>query len=451
MNFGNYRKYFIENQIFIQVVLAVWAVRNLWIGLYGVDVPFWDQYDGEARDLYLPLLNKNFDIRVLFGQHNEHRIFFTRILNIIIFKLNGYWNTQLVMQIQALIPSFTAGFIAQLVWNRTSSLFLLISLTLYFAAPIGTENMFWGFQSQFYFMVLFSIIALYYFALSEQNNSNLYRSFFFAIFAFFNIASGALAAIVISFLCMVKILMGASGKTQKLILVSVCFLFLFVLEVFFTNLPSGHAGMRATNVVTFIKSLYYYLSWPHIKFIPIGLGFLIATLFGLGYTLKFKKEKIKDPYFFWILSCLIWLYAQTFLLVFGRGSQGSEAQIANRYLDILFLSPLFTLLLIFDLFEGETKKQYMSFLVLIVAIVCFFYTTKIGHIQRVAQMLERERNLLVIVKARKMEVNKTGSALEYLATKAPVTELPYPDFKRLHALLIDPKFDSLLPLTRFRD
>ncbi len=42
-------------------------------------VPFWDQWDGEAASLYLPLMNDGLTWHQMFTLHNEHRIFFTRV------------------------------------------------------------------------------------------------------------------------------------------------------------------------------------------------------------------------------------------------------------------------------------------------------------------------------------------------------------------------------------
>src|SRR5580704_8303524 len=60
-------------------------------------LPYYDQWDGEAIDLYVPYYEHALSFMDLFKAHNEHRIFFTRVYDLILLLLNGQWDSQLQM------------------------------------------------------------------------------------------------------------------------------------------------------------------------------------------------------------------------------------------------------------------------------------------------------------------------------------------------------------------
>ena len=69
------------------VALALLVVGARWwlIGNYSSDVPWLDQWDAEAQGLYQPTHV------AWFAPHNEHRIFFTRLLALGLLRANGQW------------------------------------------------------------------------------------------------------------------------------------------------------------------------------------------------------------------------------------------------------------------------------------------------------------------------------------------------------------------------
>ncbi|BDA79156.1 hypothetical protein LPTSP3_g20860 [Leptospira kobayashii] len=448
MTFFHLKKKIQKFQTFLTVFFLVWSARLIWIGLYGVDVPFWDQWDGEADSIYLPILRGNYNPLHLISQHNEHRIFFTRVLSIAIFLLNGYWSTVIVMQIQAMIPAAIAGFFAQTIVNRSYP--ACLGIAIYFAAPLGTENMLWGFQSQFYFMILFSVISLYYFSLGESNSKSILLAFVFSVFAFFNIASGALVAFVIFTVSCLKIIFGLSENKKKTALISASFLLLFISEIFFTKLPSGHEGLHASDYHSYLNSLLFYLRWPGVN--KMGLGYLIHgfTFILFFILLVFKREKLKELRIQYLISLQIWIYAQILLLVYARGG-GSEVSIANRYLDILFLGPLFSFFVFVNLVNRRKIVLFANLSFLILTAVFAHRIIRDGFFERAGLFLQREKMLSVLVTAKRMEVKEKGSSLPFLLAKTPVVELPYPDAVRLHTLLTDPLFDKMMPILLYRE
>src|SRR5579859_8276599 len=76
---------------------------KLWvIQLYGSWLPVWDQWD-EADQFFRPWLEGHLTWHDWFAPHNEHRIFFTRLLDFLVISLNGRWDTLLQMTVNAIL------------------------------------------------------------------------------------------------------------------------------------------------------------------------------------------------------------------------------------------------------------------------------------------------------------------------------------------------------------
>ncbi|MEK8020245.1 MAG: hypothetical protein VSS75_025515 [Candidatus Parabeggiatoa sp.] len=147
------------------VALIIFGARLWVIDNFGNTVPYWDQWGAEAAHLFIPWLNETLSFSDLFAPHNEHRIFFTRLQSLLLLTLNGgEWNPLLEMLVNALLSTLTAlvlliilsQFFGQVAQNG-----ILFTVAFLWSIPYGWENILAGFQSAFYFMVLFSLIALW--------------------------------------------------------------------------------------------------------------------------------------------------------------------------------------------------------------------------------------------------------------------------------------------------
>ncbi len=65
--------------------------------------PFRDQWNAEAALLYLPYVEERLGLADLLAPHNEHRIFFTRLLNLGLLEIVERWYTISQMVVNAAI------------------------------------------------------------------------------------------------------------------------------------------------------------------------------------------------------------------------------------------------------------------------------------------------------------------------------------------------------------
>ncbi len=148
----------IAGLVFTLVGAKMFFVRN-----FGSMVPYWDQWDGEADLLYKSYINSTLSFAKLLSSHNEHRIFTTRVFSLALFELDGGWDPMLQMIANAVLHVgviILLVLIIQRIIRPTQFLLLAVFSALLFVLPIGWENLLAGFQSQFYFLLMFSLLAL---------------------------------------------------------------------------------------------------------------------------------------------------------------------------------------------------------------------------------------------------------------------------------------------------
>ena len=114
--------------------------------------------------LYVPFKACDLTWSQMFSLHNEHRVFFSRLLALDLLVVNGQWDPRLQQVVNAVMHSLTALLVVTTFWiaNERRRLDLLVFVgALTFALPFGWENTLVGFQSAFYFLLLFSVLGLW--------------------------------------------------------------------------------------------------------------------------------------------------------------------------------------------------------------------------------------------------------------------------------------------------
>jgi hypothetical protein len=148
----------------VALFLVIIGARFWTIGEFGSDLPFWDQWDAEAKDLYIPYFEGKLTIEDCFAPHNEHRVFLSRVLSLVLLIANGQWDARVQMLTNSLFYAlFASGLFLLLTksnWIRFN-VALCAGIALVFALPFGWENTIWGFQSQSYLLVAFAMATLW--------------------------------------------------------------------------------------------------------------------------------------------------------------------------------------------------------------------------------------------------------------------------------------------------
>jgi hypothetical protein len=168
----------------------------LWLGYlmfnYAVDVPYGDQWDGIAP-LFVKMRAGTLGFSDFFAFHNEHRIFFPRLVIFSLAKLT-HWNIRAEV---GLIWSL-ACLCAVNVWRVAratgfgtvpSRLWLLLAANVLLLTPMQWENLLWGFQIGF-FLPLVAMTALPWAACEVRRPLNFGLTLVLCVISTFSIASG---------------------------------------------------------------------------------------------------------------------------------------------------------------------------------------------------------------------------------------------------------------------
>ncbi|HZR19824.1 MAG TPA: hypothetical protein VFE51_21240 [Verrucomicrobiae bacterium] len=318
----------------------VWAISLFLCGLgsklwlihrSGVSLPYLDQWEAEAGGLYLPWLNHQLTFADLFRPNNEHRIVFTRLLDLGLFLLNRQWDNRVEMVVNALLHSATLAGFGWMLARRLGrpwwpAIWLLLAPVL--VLPFDWENTLWGFQSMFYFLLLFSLPAIWLLAGAAPFSMRWWVGSLMCVAALFTMASGFLAAATV--LVMVGLETARERKDMRRHLPTVAVCVVIVLAGLWLNAPMPrHYAFAAHSAAELLGSLLRNLSWPLIGSPWFALFNLLppAVLGWVCWRSRREDLVIEKG----ILCTGIWTGLQTLALAYARGAGGKPPE--SRYMD----------------------------------------------------------------------------------------------------------------------
>ncbi|RJF70786.1 hypothetical protein [Rhodopseudomonas palustris] len=422
------------------IVLIVFGVKLLFIRQFGSAVPYWDQWDAEADLIYKPYLNSSLSLENLFQSHNEHRIFISRILTLILFEIDGGWDPILQMAVNAGLHVIAIVILVlalrPIIRPDQFGLLVLFS-TLLFALPIGWENLLAGFQSQFYFLLMFSLLALKGFAGAPAFSLVWWGSALCAVAAYFSMASGALTAAAAVALVGAQFVLRHRTGRKELVGIVVLVAMTAVMLAFIRIVPQ-HDVIKAHSFSEFARAFLALLSFPRVSPI-LGLWVnLPAAVYVCAVLLR--RPGLGSPHWY-VLGFIIWLLAQSLSLAYGRAAFATSP----RYLDLIVVGlPInFAILLLASNWMVHRRARAVTMLAMVGWLCIVFsgliWNTVVLSLPAVLGkgQLGREQQQHVLAYL------QTGKLAE-LQGKAEQA-VPYPVPERLAELLSDPTIRQALP------
>jgi len=328
------------------IALVIFGARLWVIYNFGSSIPFWDQWGAEAANLYLPWLNGNLTFNHLFGPHNEHRIFFTRILSLLLLVLNErQWDPLFGMIVNASLSTLTAVFLIVILNNllgKAVQNVVILIVGLLWSIPYGWGNIIASFQSQFYIMLLFTLILLWGILLHENFSFKWWIGVIFALLAIFTVASGffILLVLIVLKLYLIAIDIGKRRSHLPTLLVSIAitsFSLMLIVRV------SHHEVLIANNITEFMLAFGKALAWPWVTYPFVSLVLYLPFL-TLVFRTLWLRRKPSDAELF-VLALGGWVILQAASMAYARGVGGAVP--ASRYMDILALGVIVNLLSFF--------------------------------------------------------------------------------------------------------
>ncbi len=415
----------------IILFLIILFFKNFLISKFAVKVPFDDQWESELIKLYVPYEEGTLNFRDFFQSHNEHRIFFTRIFNLSIYILNGnIWDPILVMRIQSILASLVPVLFIFFLYNyKPIPMINLIYLGIICSFPILFENILWGFQNQFYFFQIFSILAFSK-VISKMNWKDFFLILVFCIFAYFSMASGALVPVAIGIYIFIESIL--LKKKNKLIYIPIL-IFLFL--TFYKIIPNlqNNDNFKIKNIEDFIIFCFEFLKLRALMFFDLGYELVWLPLL-VVIIVKFKnfiyKYKFESVY-------LIFLGLVLFSTAYSRGNLLNYTLFTNRYQESFFL--IFILLTKIIIFRDKSLNWIKNIYFLLI-IICLFFGAK-QNIKALNDDKKKFRKKIALENYYlyfSKEKNQTGSGKEFLSEKYEKIDLVYPDRYKLIEFISNP-------------
>lgn len=299
---------------------------------HGSPLPYLDQWDGEAAAIYVPYLEHQLSPADFFRPNNEHRIVFTDVYNLALLVLNGQWDPELQMVVNVIIHCVClAGFgwlMATLLgWGKWPWIWALLAASL--VLPFGWENVLWGFQSQFYFLLIASMLTIWLLGTGEERSRKWWSGVAAGCLALFTMATGFMAAAAVACVVLLEIARERRQWRQQWRTLAVCSLIILaglLLKVHVQRLEV----LKAESVQAFLLSLGRGLAWPSVLHPWLaGLNLLPLIVLAWRFVRSQGKPGVAERL---LLGIGFWAVMQSLAIAYARGGAGNLP--SSRYMDI---------------------------------------------------------------------------------------------------------------------
>lgn len=427
----------------IGLVLIILGGKFMLIRSHGTDVPHWDAWIIEGESLIKPWVEDDLDFSVLYSNHNEHRPLFTRVWALGIFVLNGQWDARL----EAVANTSLHIASALILFFLLSPLFrgwmkpvLPLLLVLTFALPFNWENTLRGFQSQFAFLLLFTLVYLHGSLMRKSPGIGWWVAQFAGLATLLTAASGFVAAAVVMIMLGFRAFVLRSGTRNDWATAAVAVIILGVGVLLRVPAP-WHDSLRPDSFIAFLHSLTTLLAWPFPLFLVAPL--MLAPVIILILNARSRPEHSEQILL--VIALGVWTWIQTLGLAYSRG--GFLLGYSSRYGDLLAIGVIASAAALAILLGTPGERKRMNGLLILAACWAALAVSGVFY-----QSFWRERQHLKDLKRihpiqigliRDFIVNGNPAILE----DQPFLHIPFPEADRLAGLLADSTIRSTLPVT----
>ena len=436
----------------LALFLVVAGARWWLVQTYTTELPYVDQWDGEASAVLKPWMEGQLHWGDLFRPHNEHRIVLTRALCLGLFAANGQWDGQLETTVNAALCGgfavLTAGTLLRVFgpgWRWT----ILAAVAVCDTLPFGWENTLNGFQSQNYFLIIFSLAAVWGLGLHRAGAMEWLIGLAGAVLACLSMGSGFLAAAaVLGLLALRAARQHAWPGWRDGITAVLCVAIVIVGWMTRTVVPS-HAFLQADSWAAFLRAFCRLLAWPFYDQ-PAAVSLMAAPLLVLTavylHRVFVQREQTGNRRVELLLGVGTWCVLQVAALAYSRDGHGAPP--ACRYMDLLAIFPLTNFLAAAWLVVDSTDAGRRRIIGTVAVAACWMGLLVSGLWRETAKDF-RVWLPGYLAAQRQSESNtrgylRTGNFARYLVGKPP-EEIAYPQSERLQALLDDPTIRAFLP------
>ena len=317
----------------VGVLLVIAGAKLRLIHYFGSEVPMADQWAGEGDAVLRPYVHGELTFSQLLAPHNEHRIMFTRVWGLAVFILTGQWDARVGQAVNVILPVLALLVLLSALRRVLTGLVLVAAgllAAILFSCVSSWENTLNGFQSQFYFLLLFCLLHTVLTFTAQPYSARWWGALAAGFCAQFSMGGGVLSPLTVLFVLLYERFrsreirpdfFAAAGANLGLLLIGALSLVLA---------PHHDAG-GAGNVWDKLVALNRVLSWP---LADVGAAWLYAP------SVVFVAWRILRPPTgrneILVFALVVLSLAQVVAIAWMRGG------VASRYLDLMSLGLVMT-------------------------------------------------------------------------------------------------------------
>lgn len=413
------------------VFLVVFSAMVLTVEQFGVAVPFYDEWDAEAVALYKPYEEGTLHLSNLFAPHNGHLILFTRLTALTLYVINGGWDPQLQMLVSGFLHALTAALLTLSMRKADAPYPFLVALAFtlaLYAIPFSWMSILVAFQTQFYFMILFSLSAL-----SLLLSGRYVAGYVFAFLACLSMTPGAF--VLLAFIGVLFVDACRDQKISRARLIQLCISCMLFLAFVFIHLnrTSSSAEYQAQDPGSFLVSLISAFCWP------FRARSVVGVLIYVPFLVLLVRSFFVKPECRFLIGAGLFVMIQIISIAYFRGEDGVPP--ANRYWEILLIGVWANSVSLLFLLRRSRSASFRILTVLWVAVMA----SGMSFLAHDALSLG--------LPERRAQSEQAGKLIrEYLVSEKPTVfsgfsglEISYPNPEVLINIVSDPTIRQLLP------
>jgi len=340
------------------------------ISTYGVNVPFWDQWDCVPR--LIEKMNKGtLGFGDFFAQHSEHRIFFPRLVMFSLALLT-HWNIKVELFTSWVLVCICAYNLWRLQHvtgcnGSAAGFWLLFAANILLFTPLQSQNFLWGFQIGF-FLPLAVFTSLLWIIPSSRTEIAFLAAIALSIIATFSIAGGFVSWLLALFLLLFPNgRFNCQGRKGWLILFFLIFVSSQILYLWNYQKPTYHPSLLTAMryprqaiayIFAYCGSTFAWGTAFSPKYVAVSVGAILLILFCacLFYLFLCRDDCIlvgrSLP---WVTLCLFAI-SNDVVTAIGRAGFGTDHALVSRYVTFSVMMPIGLLFLMRLLFVHRREQ-----------------------------------------------------------------------------------------------
>ncbi|WP_353719166.1 hypothetical protein [Dyadobacter sp. 676] len=422
----------------LATLLIIAAARLYFVETFAIPLPYWDQWDAEGDFLLRPWIEGRLEPHNLWQPHNEHRIFPTRLLSLVVFNFTGIWDNLVEARVNILVAA-CIPLVILLFLMRQKAMYgprwlVLVVIIAQFSLPFAYENLLVGFQSQFYFLIIFTVFAI---ILAVVYPGSLFAMAGVLVLSWLSVltmASGILTPLAAAGVYALQGIQRRRVDRRHMVL---AVLLAGLSVVGYSIMPQIEANQiyRSRSIPEMWRAMQYILAWPFSKSWAAAAALWIPALGMVPWLLRVRRLTPADMF---MAGCVMWSLVQAIAIAYGRGQEMNG--VSSRYTELFTPGLIGNAWFAARFIQINIMTRRIAWLGMV-----FFFLLMMGHVIRLSN------DMRAVYRSYELSLKQESNVRKYLKTGdasvlvQPRFEIPYPDSVRLRGLLDNPTLRNILP------